>query len=101
MAKYYAVYLSARKDFSNYKYRIICTKVPFLNLFKEIITDRIIYPYKLCKGLVYAHSHGMPISEVETWLQGMNREKIAQHVQILQTIEKENLQFYDEIKIKA
>ena len=101
MTKYYAVYLSTRRDLNNYKYRIICTKMPFLNLFKEIITDRIIYPYNLCKGLIYGHSYKMPLGEVETWLQSMNKEKIAQHVQILQTIEKENLQYYEETKIKA
>ena len=105
MTRYYKVYLYSYKDNIPYKYETICTRVPFsTKLFKEIITDRIIYPYNWNKGLIYEHIHSAvrktERKEVKTWLQSMNREKIQQHMKTIKTIEEDNLQYYEEMKQK-
>lgn len=96
------MYLCTLKDCNSYKYQVICTRVPFSNkLFKEIVTDRIIYPYNPGKGLMYGHSYEVPVEEVETWLQSMTKENILHYSETIRIIEEENLQHYAEMKKKV
>ena len=99
MAKYYKVDLSALGEDANYAYCVICTKVPFFSyLFKEIITDKIIYPFELDKSLIYSQSAEIEVEEVEEWLEQMNKNKLQAHVETIKWIETKNLKYYEKMR---
>lgn len=95
MAKYYTVDLSSLNEGDNYKYRVICTKLPF-GFFKEIITDKIIYPFVFDRGLIYLQSSEIDAEEVENWLKQLSKYKLQLHLETIKMIETGNLKFYEE-----
>ena len=90
MAKYYKVYLK----YENFE--MICIKVPFTkNLYREIITDKIIYPQNknTTTKLTYDYlPNGLPrcyeISkcEVSDWLYNLNIEEYRYNLKRIEDI---------------
>lgn len=94
MAKYYKVYLK----YENFE--MICIKVPFTkNLYREIITDKIIYPQNknTTTKLTYDYlPNGLPRcyeisnSHATEWLCTLNTEDYIHKLEQMETIIRKN-----------